>query len=418
MNPCASLTEVSGAAQDGQVENVVAVSGDGSRVYFVAHGVLADNLGVGGVGAVAGASNLYLWERDAGHPAGQTRFIAGLEGSDLARAQMTPDGRYLLFLTASKLLNTGSGADSDGAVDAYRYDTVTHTLVRVSTSVAGSGGNGPFDVSLADRASSMTADGSTVVFDSDEALSVADTDGVTDVYGWHDGQVSLISAGGGRSAGVSSSGRDIFFTTDVPLLAADGDANKDIYDARIGGGFAPVQTPPPCSGDGCQGQRSQPPNLAGPPSVVAGSHGAELASSAFSLRAVSAGQRRLLAATGKVSLVVTANAPGTVSVRATATIGGRSATVGSARQTLTVPGRVSVRLSLSKTARRQLAARGRLTVRVSVSHSKVALDRSVTLALVQAKAKAKAKRSVGHGVAVADTSARLTQRLVVGGGRS
>ena len=52
--PCASLTEVSGAATDARVENVVAVSDDGSRVYFVAQGVLADNLGVGDVGARCG----------------------------------------------------------------------------------------------------------------------------------------------------------------------------------------------------------------------------------------------------------------------------------------------------------------------------------------------------------------------------
>ena len=40
----------SGTGANAQVENVVAVSEDGARVYFVAQGVLADNLGVGDVG--------------------------------------------------------------------------------------------------------------------------------------------------------------------------------------------------------------------------------------------------------------------------------------------------------------------------------------------------------------------------------
>lgn len=401
-NPCASLTEVSGTAANAQVENVVAVSEDGSRAYFVAQGVLANNLGVGDVGPATGpgAHNLYLWQRDAAHPSGETRFVAGLTGpagNDLQRPQMTPDGRYLLFLTANQMVSGGPDADTDGAVDAYRYDAVAKTMVRVSTSVSGSGGNGlGFDVSTVVGASSMTADGSTVIFDTDEALAPSDTDGVTDVYAWHNGQVSLISAGGGESVGITASGRDIFFITGVPMLAADGDLNRDIYDARVGGGFALAAQATPCSVDECHGQRGQVPRLVGPSAAVSGGLGAIDVPLTFSLRAVSAAQRKALAATGKVSLVVTANAPGTISIRAMATIGGRSVTVGSARRTLsTAPGKVSVTLTLSKKARSQLAARGRLTVKIAVSHSKVALDRMASLRLVHVRPKAKrlAKRA-------------------------
>jgi hypothetical protein len=409
-NPCASLTQVSGTASNARVERVGPVSEDGSRVYFVAQGVLANNLGVGDLGPATGAHNLYLWERDGAHPAGETRFVARLDSDDLARGQMTPDGRYLLFVTTTSLVGEGPGADTDGAVDAYRYDSVTRTMVRVSTSVSGSGGNEPagFDVSLA-RFASMSADGSTVIFESDEALSSSDVNGVTDVYAWHDGHVSLISVGGGDAMAITASGRDIFFLTDKQVLSTDGDFNLDIYDARVGGGFAPAQTVPPCSGDGCQGQRSQPPSLPGPPLVTPRVGGLAETPSAFSLRVVSAAQRKRLAATGKVSLTVTANAPGTVSVGATATIGGRTVTVGTARGTMAAPGRVAVSLSLSKKARSQLKARGRLTVRVAVGHSKVALDRSVTLRLVRVKAKA--KRSV-TGVSAQGSV------VGVGGGRS
>jgi hypothetical protein len=402
-NPCAPLTEVSGAATDAQVESVVSVSEDGSRVYFVARGVLADNLDVGGVGARAGAKNLYLWVRDSGHPAGQTRYVARLGSNDLTRAQMTPDGRYLVFVTGNKL---EPGDTDNDARDVYRYDSVTHEIVRVSSSVAGGGGNTPELDALVPDKPAVSADGSTVIFDTVEALSPSDTNDVSDVYSWRDGQVSMISAGGGSALGVTPSGRDLFFMTAAQLSSADRDINTDIYDARLGGGFAPAPTPPSCFGDQCQDERSQVPSLAGPSPVGPGSGVPEVAP-VFSVRAVSAVQRRALAATGKVSLTVTTNTPGTINARATTTIAGRSVAVGSGRGALTGAGRVAVALTLSKKARAQLALRGRLTVKVAVSHSKVALDRSVTLKLVHAKAKA--KRSV-----------KQVQRSVarVGGGRS
>ena len=406
-NPCDALTEVSGVASSARVESVVSVSEDGSRVYFVAQGVLADNLDVSGVGALAGAENLYVWERDSGHPAGQVRYVARLRSvNDLTglptQAQMTPDGRYLLLVSANKL----TADDIDDARDVYRYDAQTHVMVRVSTLVSGGGGNTSnpgFDVSIPEEPA-VSADGSTVIFDTAEALSLSDINGVGDVYSWHDGQVSLISAGGGRAVGVSTSGRDLFFRTAAQVLGADGDANADVYDARLGGGFAPAQTPPPCSGDQCQSLRSRPPSLPVPSAVGSGGGVAEVLP-VFSVRAPSAAQRRALAATGKVSLTVVSNTPGTITARATATIGGRSVTVGSGRRTLTRAGRALVALTLSKKARVQLVSRGRLTVRVAVGHSKVALDRSLTLKLVHAKTKTKAKRS---------------QRPVarVGGGRS
>jgi len=394
-NPCETLTQVSGAASGAQVASVPVVSEDGSRAYFVASGAaLADNLGVNGAAPVAGQSNLYLWIKDAAHPAGEIRFVAKLDADDMSWPQLTPDGRHLLFATASKLVIDGPGADTDEEVDVYRYDVVTKAMVRVSTSVSGSGGNDlGFDVSLYNRAPSMMADGSTVIFDTAEGLSAADTNGATDVYAWHDdGGVSLISAGGGRSVGITPSGRDIFFYTDVQVLAADRDVSNDIYTARVGGGFAPAQTTP-CAGDGCRGQRSQPPGLAGARSGLSGgSDPGDDVAAVFSLRAVSAAQRRRLAATGKLAVTVKANVVGTVRATARAKIGGRSVTVGSGRRTMTRPGSVAVALRLSRNARAQLAARGRLTVRVVVSHSEAAKDRSVTLKLTRARA---SRSSVG-----------------------
>jgi len=395
-NPCASLTQVSGTSTNAQVENVVAVSDDGSRVYFVAQGVLAGNLGVGDVGASAGAHNLYLWERDGAGPTGETRFVAESSVNEATPegrggAQMTPDGRYLQFTTSNSLVSTGPDADIDGATDVYRYDADTPAIVRVSTSVAGGGGNGGFDAFTSQRPA-MTSDGSTVVFSTAEALSASDVNGADDVYAWHDGHVSRISpdgvvapAGGQDYTTVTPSGRDILFTTNARVLAADGDATTDIYTARVGGGFAPPPPPPGCSGDPCQGPVSAAPGVAGPRSGPSGGGNPKQAAAKLSLRGVSAAQRRRLAATGKLSLTVRADAAGRLSATARAKIGKRSVTVASARRTITKPGSVALTLKLSRKARRQLAARGKLTVKVSVSHSRASKGRSVTVKLTRAK---------------------------------
>ncbi len=395
-NPCTTLTQVSGTANGAQVESVAGVSDDGSHVYFVAQGVLADNLGIGDHGPTGGAHNLYLWERDAAHPAGHTSFITGLTDNDLTRSQTTPDGRYLTFLTSSALVTAGPAADNDfDAKDVYRYDSVTASIVRVSTSTSGTGGNVlADDASLGgtiERSASMTSDGASIVFDTAEALSPDDTDGTTDVYVWHDGQVSLISNGGGNLLWITPSGRDIFFNTSVPLVAGDRDVISDIYDARVGGGFD-LQQPTPCSGVECRGEQSSPPSLPGPsPSP---SDGRELvaAVSSFSLRPVSAAQRKRLAATGRITLTITTNASGAIGARASATVGGRSVTVATARRPIAAPGTSTVSLTLSRKARAQLTAKGKLTVKVTVAHSKVALDRSVTLRLTHARPRAKARQ--------------------------
>ncbi|HMH58546.1 MAG TPA: hypothetical protein VK537_05145, partial [Galbitalea sp.] len=267
-NPCASLSEVSHSVTGANVENVVNVSEDGSRVYFVATGVLAANLGSNDATAVAGDHNLYVSEKDAAHPAGQTTFVAKLEsngvGSVAGSVQSTADGRYLVFATANKLL----ASDTDEATDVYRYDALTGALLRLSTDTSGTGGNATgFGASLPLPTpnhvhNAMTDDGSTVVFTTTEALSPADTDGVTDVYEWHDGQVSLISNGGGVAEGITSSGHDIFFVTNEPLTAGDSGTEGDFYDARVDGGF-PVSGSTICSGEACQGAPALAPQAPG-----------------------------------------------------------------------------------------------------------------------------------------------------------
>ncbi len=284
VNACESLTEVSGTVTGADVQNVMNISDDGSRVYFVALGVLAHNRGANDAEGVpgehvpptAGENNLYVWEKDAANPAGRTTFVAQLQVDDMSGAQSTADGRYLVFSTASRLL----ASDTDEAQDVYRYDAETGILQRLSTDTSGSGGNQPgFDAMLGDTAAfnttsrprpSITSDGDTVVFFTKEALSPTDDDGTQDVYSWHDGRVSLISSGRLAPefstqgfASISSSGTDIFFTTDSQLTPTDGDTGTDIYDARVDGGF-PVPAPSSCTGESCRAGLMEAPAGLGP----------------------------------------------------------------------------------------------------------------------------------------------------------
>jgi hypothetical protein len=402
-NPCSTLREISGARGAGvtssaRVQNVPAVSQDGSRVYFVAQGVLADNLGTSNAPAIDSAAdcqdtqqchdNLYLWSTDAAHPDGHVTFVTDLGGGSAANARMTPDGRYLVFGTAAPLIKAGPGADTDNAADVYRYDAQTGALARVSTGVSGSGGNTPgMDAANGEKKGTMTDDGSTIVFVTSEALSPQDVDDGPDVYAWHDdGRVSLISDGrsGGRRAWVTPSGRDIFFVTAGRLTALDGDVNEDIYDARIDGGFD-LTKPAPCFGDNCRAVPSPTPSLPGPSGNGSTDHGQTTVLPTLSLGKISTTQRRRLAQTGKLTLTVKTNTPGVLTLSGSAT--GLPGAITTTRKTVTAASTTRLTVALTKKARARLTARGRLSVRLVVSHSKVALSRSTTLALTHTKTK-------------------------------
>ena len=407
LNPCPNLRRLTvGAAGGADVEGVVGaasagVSKDGSHVYFVAGGVLAANRGANDQIAVAGAHNLYVWQTDAEHPAGQITFLARIANlSDVvgnSEVQVSPDGRYLLIGTSTPFVSSGPAADTDSANDVYRYDSETGKWLRISTDATGSGGNAEAATTIGFR-NAMTADGHLVVFMTAEALAPADANSDTDVYAWHEGQVSLISPDGGGDPGISASGTDIFFTTTKQVTAADSDTSSDVYDARIGGGFD-LREPGPCEGEGCRGPNAPPVSELGA-GGLGGQGDVQAPAPGFTLRAISAAQRRGLAQSGRVTVTVFANSPGLVSARVTTTINGKPSNGATARETMAQAGSVQLTLRLSKAARARLVSKRWLSLKVVVSHSKVALARSATLKLTlaaKAKKKAAKRSSVGRG---------------------
>jgi hypothetical protein len=305
--------------QDAGVVGVVRIAPDGSRVYFVAHGVLSEGPNVEGHTPVNGADNLYVYDTTTGMTVFVTNLCSGpvLSGSakdlscpadlsskedfeqrndtglwgNVQEAQSTRDGRVLVFSSYGQLLED----DADTARDVYRYDAAAGSLVRVSVgedSYDANGNHNGFDAGIepdginpgtaANRklelgSRAVSDDGSRIVFTTTGSLSPRAVNGLDNVYEWHGGDeggvVSILSGGSSLTADayatISPSGRDVFFVTAEGLVPGDTDGLRDIYDTRIGGGFPETPTPrQSCSSDACQGPLTNPTPLLVPASTV------------------------------------------------------------------------------------------------------------------------------------------------------
>lgn len=314
------------AAGGPRVQGVMAISPDGSHVYFVARGKLADNQGAMGSVAVDGQENLYVYA--AGQP---LRFIATLPPADEERfiegsrrewdegislANVTPDGRFLVFLSHAAL-TADDTRPVGGPTQIYRYDAQSAQLVRVSVGQDGFNDNGnaggtseqaepgivPAAFGWQERPGAVRADptmsddGQYVFFDSPVALAPGALNEVPvnkpppvsiyaeNVYEYHDGSVSLISDGrdstpnssangvhtSTRLLGADESGRNVFFATNDQLTSQDTDTDRDYYDARVCQEADPCLAPPASPGPGCQGEACQTPAAAPAAAVLGGS---------------------------------------------------------------------------------------------------------------------------------------------------
>jgi len=275
---------------DASVVGVVRISADGSRVYFVATGRLTPD-------ATAGSNNLYVYQRDAAHPAGKLKFLAtfGSEASELWSLGAAPvgavpvhgdggddgkwgDGRMLILRTSEKLV----AEDTDSQPDIYRIDSeaTSNAIVCMSCS-----GNGEFPAEARGVSSYATPywnapqiasdDGKVVVFWTKEGLVPEDTNGGLDVYAWEDGHLTLVTtkaipdARPNPSAGTTGDGSVIFLYTAASHVPFDQNSADDVYAARIGGGFpSPEATFITClSGNECKAPAAAVPAAAAPGSA-------------------------------------------------------------------------------------------------------------------------------------------------------
>jgi hypothetical protein len=317
-----SIADTSGLGP--RVQRVMAVSADGTHVYFIAQGVLTATPNKQRATPLSGGENLYVFEPDAGHPNGRVAFIATLPTSDAEESansslvpNVTPEGRFLVFVSHAAL--TADDTSTSGAAQVFRYDAETEQLVRISIGDQGFNDNGntpaglacetgscPEDATiaaptnLARRDPTMSDNGSYVFFRSPVGLTPHALDHVRigtgekgspvyaqNVYEYHDGHVYLISDGkdttvvAGRGTGVvqssvellgsDTSGKNVFFSTGDQLSPQDTDTQRDYYDARICAPTDPCiapapAPPPPCLGEACHGTPSAAPQMPVPDS--------------------------------------------------------------------------------------------------------------------------------------------------------
>ena len=315
------LSEGAKATGGPRVQGVMAISPDGSHVYFVARGVLTEQENQQHQKAVDGANNLYL-----SIPGQTPRYITTLPPADeqefklekafewtqgIGVANVTPEGRYLVFLSHGALTPDDTRPAAEGAptppAQVYRYDAETGMLVRISIGSHGFNDNGnagtvdagislsntgyALGVGSARADPTMSHNGEYVFFESPVALAPGALDDVQvstsiqgvpefaeNVYEYHNGNVSLISDGKDTTAnsgtpgivssvrllGSDATGANVFFATNDQLTGQDTDTQRDYYDAHICSSTEPCPTPPPppapaCQEGGCQNPAPTPP---------------------------------------------------------------------------------------------------------------------------------------------------------------
>ena len=323
--PTAHLTDLTvHEGEPADVQAVIGVNKDGSRVYFAADGVLATNENSEGRVAQSGQPNLYLLD------GGKLTFIATLspfapEGSagdpnrailqqelmppyaevgDLQpgigdrTAEVSGSGGTLVFMSNNQGVG-GYTPEFNGKPleEVYVYEAegagehgelfcascaASHQQPELNNFLTreGLGAFLPPDWSLTQEPQWMSEDGGRVFFDSIEPLVAADTNGKPDVYEWErdgvgscqeaSGCIYLLSGGTSTAAswliGVSGSGNDVFMVSRAQLVPQDKDENYNVFDARVGG-VQPV-TSPSCVESGCQGVPAGTPVFATPPTVT------------------------------------------------------------------------------------------------------------------------------------------------------
>jgi hypothetical protein len=407
----------------------VAISGDGSHVYFVAQGVLTDAPNPEGAVAAAGQRNLFVWDADQESLA----FVATLSGSDqdlwgangtfkndaypvpavgkdANGVEVGGDGHVLAFRTRASL----TGGDSDGGrADLYRYDTDAHTLQRISAAAAGGSDNGAFDVEqrrlpdgsrvgtdFAEHKRWVSEDGETIVFQTAERLVAQDADGLFNDYMWREGELYLLPGTSRtesslrqadanlRAPAVSHDGSSVAFEAIAQVLPQDGDVVGDVYVARVGGGFAQPAPPAPCPvlGGGCQGGGA---GAVATDTKTSSAPGSEDASAqqrkALAIAALSKKARKRAARRGVLAIRFSSSAPGRVRLTANAKLGKRrAARVAGKTVRVRKAGAMTVKLRLNRAVRRRLASGKRLRVTVQARQSG-ARSRAISVLLPGAK---------------------------------
>ena len=308
-------------------EDIWGISEDGQTVYYFAGGV-------------------FVWHHGVKHQVTSTNITSGNNrpGNGF-QAFASPNGRFMVY------------PEPDGSI--HLFDAESGENICVTCGV----GNGRGDLAggvrtVSNRRPEVVNDEGDLYFNTSNPLLAEDHNSTSDVYKYHDGELTLISPGDGpytaRFADATSDGSDAFFTTDEGILPGDTDRAIDLYDARIGGGFPESGTTGECEGEACKSTIGRPPDLETP-------KGGEADTASFaikSLQPLSSADRKKLARGGTAHLRLSVSRAGTVNVTGRKVKGSPAKTSGA--------GAVSVPFSLTRAALTELQGKGRLQVKLSV----------------------------------------------------
>jgi hypothetical protein len=278
------------SGEGGNCRSDSAVAAESGDFYFLSPELLDGSRGV------PGRENLYVYRNGGAH------FVAAMTTggfchesefpgyansacteTPVVRIQVTPDGDYMAFVTASP----ATQYDSAGYPEMYLYESTTGALTCVSC--VPSGAPPTSDVQGSQNGLFLTDDGRPF-FSTEDALVSGDTNQALDVYEYVDGRPQLITPGTGETrrprvetlgavnsqpglVGVSADGTDVYFSTYDTLVPQDHNGLfLKFYDARTGGGFAAPPPPLPCeAADECHAAGNPT-----PPALIEGT-GASLA---------------------------------------------------------------------------------------------------------------------------------------------
>jgi hypothetical protein len=308
------------------VQGVIGVSADGQSVYFAADGVLPSEPNAEGDRPIAGQPNMYL-DADGTitlvatltHEDGLARYTEGEQfagdwASDpgMLTAEVSPDGQHLVFRSTQPL----TGYANEGLPEVFVYDATGGRVACASCAPSGqspviglpgeehlepgiASGIGWSGALLPPSENSdfirrwMSANGARIFFESSQALSPQDHNGMLDVYEWerpaeageasntcstaapnysavNAGCVSLLTTGTSTDDSylldASENGNDVFVLTRARLSTEAPGEYLALYDARVDGGFPELKLS--CTGTGCQGVPPAAPSYATPASVT------------------------------------------------------------------------------------------------------------------------------------------------------
>ena len=315
--PACKLSDLTAAARPGEHANikgsVLGENSEGTILYLIAQDVLAENENGNHEIAKPGQNNLYELHYEGSK--WNYTFIATLSGEDRPEwevnrnadtayltARVSPDGRYLAFMSEAPITGYDNTDQSSGQPDeeVFLYDSETAQLRCVSCNPTGARPIGVLDTLnsgeglglLVDRRRVWSSEAAgehehwlagnipgwtaqniesaimqsrylsnegRLFFNSPDELVPAATNHKEDVYEYEPSGlgscesstgacVSLVSSGTSshESAFLEATpdGSEVFFITAAQLLPQDTDTAFDIYDARVCTALSPCLTPP------------------------------------------------------------------------------------------------------------------------------------------------------------------------------